>query len=57
MSRRRHGRVQDSLRDQVLGERGNGMQISYDKEGASHLFKNPEVPQVELRRLRPQVAA
>jgi hypothetical protein len=43
------------------------MQISYDKEadafvgiemlGASHLFQDPEPPQVELRHLLAQVAA
>jgi uncharacterized protein YuzE len=39
--------------DFAAGEQLVGIEVL----GASHLFKDPESPQVELRHLEPQVAA
>ena len=47
-------RVTDDIAlDFAAGEQLVGIEVL----GASHLFKNPESPVVELRRLFPQVAA
>jgi uncharacterized protein YuzE len=47
-------RVTDDIAlDFGAGEKIVGIEVL----GASHLFKNPEAPQVELRHLLPQVAA
>jgi uncharacterized protein YuzE len=47
-------RVTDDISlDFASGEKIVGIEVL----GASHLFKNPEAPQVELRHLLPQVAA
>ena len=47
-------RVTDDISlDFAAGEKIVGIEVL----GASHLFKNPEAPQVELRHLLPQVAA
>jgi len=47
-------RVTDDISlDFAAGEKIVGIEVL----GASHLFKNPEEPQVELRHLLPQVAA
>lgn len=43
----------DIALDFAAGEKIVGIEVL----GASHLFKNPEAPQVELRHLVPQVAA
>jgi uncharacterized protein YuzE len=47
-------RVTDDISlDFAAGEQLAGIEIL----GASHLFQNPEYPQVELKHLLPQVAA
>ena len=47
-------RVTDDISlDFAAGEQLVGIEVL----GASHLFKDPELPQVELRHLIPQVAA
>ena len=47
-------RVTDDISiDFAAGEKVVGIKVL----GASHLVKNPEAPQVELRHLLPQVAA
>ncbi len=47
-------RVTDDISlDFASGEKIVGIEVL----DASHLFKNPEAPQVELRHLLPQVAA
>jgi uncharacterized protein YuzE len=43
----------DIARDFAAGERLVGIEVL----GASHLFKNPEAPEIELKHLLPQVAA
>ena len=43
----------DIALDFATGEQLVGIEVL----GASHLFKDPEAPQVELRHLLPQVAA
>jgi len=49
----RNVRVTDDIAlDFAAGEQLVGLEVL----GASHLFKNPESPEIELRHLRPQVA-
>jgi uncharacterized protein YuzE len=43
----------DIALDFASGERLVGVEVL----GASHLFKNPESPEIELRHVLPQVAA
>jgi uncharacterized protein YuzE len=49
----RNVRVTDDIAlDFAAGEQLVGLEVL----GASHLFKNPESPEIELRHLLPQVA-
>ena len=46
------------LTDDIALDFGGGEQlVGIEVLGASHLFKNPEAPEIELKHLLPQVAA